>query len=258
MTIHPTAIVDGKAEIDEGVAIGAYSVIGADVQIGKGTVVGPHVVIEGPTRIGKDNHIFQFASLGARPQDKKYGGEATWLEIGDGNTIREFTTFNRGTVQDAGKTTVGDDNWIMAYVHLAHDCRIGSHTIFANNASLAGHVRIDDYVVLGGFALVYQFVHVGEYAILGFSSGVKQNVPPYAMVAGMPAKSAGINIEGLRRHGFSAPDIASIRQCYRHLYQENLLLGEARDKINALAGESQPARKIADFLRETGKRGLVR
>ena len=256
--IHPTAIIDPKAELGRDVSIGAYSVIGANVQIGDNTVVGPHVVIDGPTRIGKNNHIFQFASLGAQPQDKKYGGEDTWLIIGDNNTIREFTTFNRGTVQDNGKTTLGDGNWIMAYVHLAHDCQIGSHTIFANNASLAGHVRIDDHVVLGGFALVYQFVHVGEYAILGFSSGVKQNVPPYAMVAGMPAKAAGINFEGLRRHGFTADEIASIKQCHRYLYQENLLLAEARDKINALASESQPARKIAEFLEHTGKRGLIR
>ena len=153
--IHPTAIIDPKAELDSTVSVGAYSVIGAHVHIGANTVIGPHVVIEGPTRIGQNNRIFQFASLGAEPQDKKYGGEETWLEIGDGNTIREFVTFNRGTVQDAGATRLGDDNWIMAYCHLAHDCQVGSHTVFANNASLAGHVRIDDYVILGGYALVY-------------------------------------------------------------------------------------------------------
>ena len=256
--IHSTAIIDPKAEIDADVSIGAYSVIGANVHIGKGTVVGPHVVIEGPTRIGKNNRIFQFASLGAEPQDKKYGGEETWLEIGDGNTIREFVTFNRGTVQDAGATRLGDDNWIMAYCHLAHDCQVGSHTVFANNASLAGHVRIDDYVILGGYALVYQFVHIGAYSMIAFSAGVKQNVPPFSTVAGMPAKAVGINAEGLRRNGFSADDIATIKQCHRHLYQENLLLAEARDKINALADTSDPARKIAEFLQQTGKRGLIR
>lgn len=256
--IHPTAIIDRRAELDTDVSVGAYSVIGANVHIGKGTVVGPHVVIEGPTRIGQNNRIFQFASLGAEPQDKKYGGEETWLEIGDGNTIREFVTFNRGTVQDAGATRLGDDNWIMAYCHLAHDCQVGSHTVFANNASLAGHVRIDDYVILGGYALVYQFVHIGAYSMIAFSAGVKQNVPPFSTVAGMPAKAAGINAEGLRRNGFSADDIAIIKQCHRHLYQENLLLAEARDKINALAATSDPARQIAEFLRETGKRGLIR
>lgn len=256
--IHQTAIIHPQAHIASDVEIGAYSVIGDEVYIDSGTVIGPHVVIEGPTRIGKNNRIFQFSSLGAMPQDKKYGGEKTWLTIGDGNTIREFVTFNRGTIQDGGETKIGDDNWIMAYVHIAHDCVVGSHTIFANNASLAGHVHIEDYVILGGFALVYQFVHVGAYSILAFSSGVKQNVPPYSMVAGMPAKAAGINKEGLRRHQIPATEIEAIKQAFHCLYQENLLLSEAREKINLLAQQSPAAKRIADFIQQTGKRGLIR
>ncbi|MDO4642767.1 MAG: acyl-ACP--UDP-N-acetylglucosamine O-acyltransferase [Cardiobacteriaceae bacterium] len=256
--IHPTAIIDPKAELADDVSIGAYSVIGAGVQIDRGTTVAPHVVIEGPTRIGKNNHIFPFASLGAIPQDKKYNGEETTLEIGDNNTIREFVTFNRGTVQDIGKTVVGDGNWIMAYIHIAHDCVIGNHTTMANNVTFAGHVRVDDHVVMGGFALVYQFVHIGAYSMIGYCAGVKQNVPPYSLVVESPARIAGINLEGLKRHQFSAEDIASIKKCHRHLYQENLLLEEARHKINALASESDPARKIAAFLEHTGKRGLIR
>lgn len=258
MGIHPTAIIDPLAELADDVEVGAYSVIGAKVYIDSGTVIGPHVVIEGPTKIGKNNHIFQFASIGAMPQDKKYNGEDTWMEIGDGNTIREFVTFNRGTIQDGGVTRLGDDNWIMAYCHLAHDCIVGSHTVFANNASLAGHVHIGDYVILGGYALVYQFVHIGDYSMIAFSSGVKQNVPPFSTVAGMPANAAGINLEGMKRNGFSKEDIESVKKAFHHLYQENLLLSEAREKINALASENDAVKKIADFIQHTGKRGLIR
>lgn len=256
--IHPTAIIDPSAELDSSVSVGAYSVIGAKVQIDAGTTIGPHVVIEGPTRIGKNNRIWQFASLGAAPQDKKYAGEDTWLEIGDGNTIREFVTFNRGTVQDGGVTKVGDDNWIMAYCHLAHDCVVGNHTVFANNASLAGHVHIEDYVILGGYALVYQFVHIGAYSMIAFSSGVKQNVPPFSTVAGMPAKASGINAEGLRRHQFATEEVEAIKKAFHHLYQENLLLSEAREQINQLAMTSSAAKRIAEFIEHTGKRGLIR
>ena len=256
--IHPTALIDPKAELDSDVSIGAYSVIGAGVQIGRGTTIAPHVVIEGPTRIGQNNHIFPFASLGAIPQDKKYGGEDTTLEIGDNNTIREFVTFNRGTVQDIGKTVLGDGNWIMAYVHLAHDCVIGNNTTFANNVILAGHVHIEDHVVMGGAAMVYQFVRIGAYTMVGYCAGVKQNVPPYSLVVESPARIAGINLEGLKRHHFSTDDIAAIKRCHHHLYRENLLLDEARDKINALASESEPARRIAEFLENAGKRGLIR
>ena len=256
--IHPSAVVDPSAEIAPGVAIGAYSVIGAKVAIDSGTEIGPHVVIEGPTKIGRNNRIFQFASLGTMPQDKKYNGEQTWLTIGDNNIIREFVTFNRGTVQDSGATRIGDDNWIMAYVHIAHDCVVGNHTVFANNAALAGHVRIDDHVILGGYALVYQFVRIGVYSIVAFSSGVKHNVPPYSMVAGMPAKAAGINMEGLRRNAFATEEVAAIKTAFHHLYQENLLLAEARGKIDVMAENSAAVATIAAFLGETGKRGLIR
>lgn len=256
--IHPTAIIDPKAEIASDVSVGPYSVIGANVHIDSGTQIGSHVVIEGPTKIGKHNHIYQFASIGAAPQDKKYAGEETWLHIGDHNTIREFCTFNRGTVQDGGQTVVGSYNWIMAYVHIAHDCVIGDHTIFANNASLAGHVHIDDYVILGGFALVYQFVHIGKYAICAFSSGVKQNVPPYSMVAGMPAKASGLNLEGLKRHQFSEQDVSAIKTAHKLIYRDGLLLKDAKIAINTLAENEPAVACIADFLRDTGKRGLIR
>ncbi len=257
--IHPTAIVDSKAEVGQDVSIGAYSIIGADVQIDEGSKIGPHVVIEGPTTIGKDNHIFQYASLGAMPQDKKYAGEPTKLIIGDRNTIREFCTFNRGTAQDNGATVIGSDNWIMAYVHLAHDCVIGNHTVFANNASLAGHVHIHDHVILGGFALVYQFVHIGEYSICAFSSGVKHNVPPYSMVAGMPAKMSGINLEGLRRHAFTAAEVEAIKKAHKIIYREGLLLREAKSKLEELAQTSLSVANILAFIERSGhKRGLIR
>lgn len=256
--IHPTAIIDPKAELADDVRVGAYSVIGADVAIDSGTSIASHVVIEGPTTIGKNNTIYQYASLGAPPQDKKYRGERTWLRIGDNNTIREFCTFNRGTVQDNGETVIGSDNWIMAYVHIAHDCVVGNHTIFANNASLAGHVHIDDHVVLGGFALVYQFVRIGQHAICAFSSGVKQNVPPYAMVAGMPAKAAGLNLEGLRRHGFDGGEIEAIKVAHKLIYRDGLLLNEARAAVAELATRAPVVQCVADFLTDTGKRGLIR
>lgn len=256
--IHPTAIIDPKAELADDVRVGAYSVIGANVRIDSGTVIAPHVVIEGPTIIGKDNHIFQYASLGAMPQDKKYQGEDTKLIIGNGNTIREFCTFNRGTVQDNGATVVGDDNWIMAYVHLAHDCVVGSHTVFANNASLAGHVHIEDHVILGGFALVYQFVHVGAHTICAFSSGVKHNVPPYSMVAGMPAKMSGLNLEGLKRQQFSADDISAIKQAHKILYRQNLLLKDAKPLLAELAEQSEAVARLYRFVEHSGKRGLIR
>ena len=258
-TIHPTAIISPKAELGDNVEIGAYAIIGDNVFIGDNTKIYHHAVIAGNTRIGKNNRIFQFASLGEIPQDKKFNeGDDTWLEIGDGNTIREFTTFNRGTVGGGGITKLGDDNWIMAYCHLAHDCIVGSHTIFANNASLAGHVQIDDFVILGGYALVYQFVRVGAYSILAFSSGTKQNVPPFSMVSGMPSKASGINLEGLRRNNFSAEETQSIKDCFKYLYKENLLLAEAREKIAELALSSPSAKLIADFIADTGKRGLIR
>ena len=199
--IHATAIVDPKAEIAPDVEIGAYSVIGPDVRIGSGTRIGAHVVIQGPTTIGRNNRIFHFCSLGEEPQDKKYAGEPTTLEIGDGNTIREYCTFNRGTIQDAGATRIGNDNWVMAYVHIAHDCQIGNNTIFANNSSLAGHVVVHDYAILGGFTLIHQFCKIGSHVITAVGSVVFKDIPPYVTAAGYDAKPHGINSEGLKRRG---------------------------------------------------------
>lgn len=255
--IHPTAVIDPKAELDSSVKVGAYTVIGADVRIGANTEIGPHAVIEGHTTIGENNRIFQFASLGAQPQDKKYRGEPTRLVIGNGNTIREFTTFNTGTVTGIGETRVGDNNWIMAYVHLAHDCVVGSHTIFANNASLAGHVTIGDYVVLGGYTLVFQFCRIGDYAMTAFSAGVHKDVPPYFMAAGYRAEPAGLNSEGMRRNGFSAEQIARVKEVYKLIYRQGLSLEEAKAKVSALA---QTAPELAVFERffAESSRGIMR
>ncbi len=256
-TIHPTALIDPGAQLGENVSIGAYSVIGAGVEIGDGTSVGPHVVIEGPTRIGRDNRIFQFSSLGAEPQDKKYGGEPTRLEIGDRNTIREFCTFNRGTAQDVGITRVGNDNWIMAYVHLAHDCQIGDHTIFANNAQLAGHVHIGDWAILGGFTVVHQFVRIGAHCLTAMGTILLQDVPPFVTAAGNPAVPHGINSEGLKRRGFSPEAIAALRRAYKTLYRSGLKLEEASVAIAAAASEEPALAPLADFLATPG-RGLIR
>ncbi len=256
-TIHPTALIDPGAQLGENVSIGAYSVIGAGVEIGDGTSVGPHVVIEGPTRIGRDNRIFQFSSLGAEPQDKKYGGEPTRLEIGDRNTIREFCTFNRGTAQDVGTTRVGNDNWIMAYVHLAHDCQIGDHTIFANNAQLAGHVHIGDWAILGGFTVVHQFVRIGAHCLTAMGTILLQDVPPFVTAAGNPAVPHGINSEGLKRRGFSPEAIAALRRAYKTLYRSGLKLEEASVAIAAAASEEPALAPLADFLATPG-RGLIR
>ena len=199
MAIHPSAIVDPKAELDSSVEVGPYSIIGPNVKIGARTKVGPHVVIEGHTTIGEDNHIFQFASLGAMPQDKKYAGEETKLEIGDRNTIREFCTFNLGTAQDVGVTRLGNDNWIMAYVHLAHDCQVGNNTIFANSAQLAGHVHIGDWVILGGFTLIHQFCRIGDHAMTGFGAKISQDISPFVMASGTPTTAASLIFECLQR-----------------------------------------------------------
>ena len=209
--IHSTALVDTKAQLDSSVEVGAYSIIGPNVTIGAGTKIGPHVVIEGHTRIGCDNTFFQFSSIGAAPQDKKYAGEPTRLEIGDRNTIREFCTLNRGTAQDVGVTRLGNDNWMMAYVHLAHDCQIGNHTIFANNAQLAGHVEVGDWVILGGFSNVHQFCKIGPHAMVGMSTSLTQDVPPFVILSGNPAAAHGINSEGLKRRGFTREQIGAIR-----------------------------------------------
>ncbi len=255
--IHPSAIIDPQAEIAEGVTVGPYAVIGADVHIGSGCQIGPHVVIDGPTRLGADNQIYQFASIGAAPQDKKFAGEATELIIGERNVIREGCTINRGTAQDKGKTVLGDDNWIMAYVHIAHDCRVGNHTIFANNATLAGHVEVRDFAILGGFTLVHQFCVVGDYAFTGMGSALAKDLPPYVMATGAPAEPRSVNKEGLRRHQFSAESIQRIHEAYRLLYRRNLPLQEAVARIESQYGAYAEVRKLIDFCHQS-QRGLIR
>ena len=255
--IHPAAIVDSAARIGANVEIGPYSIIGPDVEIGDDTEIGPHVVIKGHTRIGRENRIFQFCSLGEMPQDKKYSGEPTRLEIGDRNTIREFCTFNLGTVQGGGVTSVGDDNWIMAYVHIAHDCHVANKTIFANGASLAGHVTVDDLVIFGGFTGVHQFCRIGAHVITAASSLVLQDVPPYLMVAGNTAQPYGIHVEGLKRRGFTSEAITELKRAYRTLYKSGLLLEEAKAKLVEQAKTQPDVQLMVDFL-EASKRGIIR
>ena len=255
--IHPTAIVDPKAELDSSVEVGAFSVIEAGVRIDSGTTIGSHVVIKGPTTIGRNNRIFQFSSLGEAPQDKKYADEPTTLEIGDGNTIREFCTFNRGTVQDKGATLIGNDNWIMAYVHIAHDCQIGDHTIFANNSSLAGHVDVDDYAILGGFTLIHQFCKIGAHIITAVGSVVFKDIPPYVTAAGYDAKPHGINAEGLKRRGFSPETVMQIKRAYKTLYRNGLTLEEAKRELQLQAANCAELGILLEFL-GTSTRGIVR
>ncbi len=255
--IHPTAIVHPGAGIGRNVRIGAYSLIGEHVEIGDDCDIGPHAVITGHTRIGRGNRIYQFVSLGDAPQDKKYAGEATRLEIGDGNTIREFCTFNTGTVQDQGVTRIGDHNWIMAYVHIAHDCVVGDHTIFANNATLAGHVIVDDYAILGGFTGVHQFCRIGAHVITGIASVVRQDIPPYITASGNPAAPYGINSEGLKRRGFSTDALGALKRAYKLLYRSGLSLAEARTAIETEAQTHPELKPLADFLAVSG-RGIIR
>ena len=255
--IHPTAIIDSKAELDSTVKVGAYSIIGADVKIAAGTTIGSHVVVKGPTTIGKNNRIFQFSSLGEAPQDKKYNDEPTTLEIGDGNTIREFCTFNRGTVQDKGATRIGNDNWVMAYVHIAHDCQIGSHTIFANNSSLAGHVDVHDYAILGGFTLIHQFCKIGSHVITAVNTVVFKDIPPYVTAAGYDAKPHGINSEGLKRRGFSAETIMQIKRAYKTLYRNGLTLEEAKQQLIDQQANCPELGILLEFL-NISTRGIVR
>ena len=255
--IHPQAIIDSRAQLGQGVQVGAFSIIGPDVEIGDGTWIGPHVVINGPTRIGAQNKIFQFSSIGEAPQDLKYAGEPTRLEIGDRNTVREFCTFNLGTAQDGGVTRIGDDNWIMAYVHLAHDCQVGNHTIFANNASLAGHVSVGDYAILGGFTGVHQFCKIGAHVMTGISSVVFKDIPPYVMAAGQPAAPHGINSEGLKRRGFSPAALMALKRAYKTLYREGLTLNEARDKLAEQAQSVAEIQPLLDFI-ATSERGIIR
>jgi UDP-N-acetylglucosamine acyltransferase len=230
--IHPSAVVDAGAELAADVEVGPYAVIGPQVVLGEGTTVGPHAVIEGPTRIGRHNRIHAHATLGGAPQDKKYRGEPTRLEVGDGNTFRECVTVNRGTVQDGGVTRIGHDNWVMAYVHIAHDCLVGDHTILANTTNLAGHVQIGDWVILGGCSQVHQFCKIGAHAMTGVSTVVLHDIPPFVMASGNTAQAHGMNTEGLRRRGFSAPSLAALRQAYKTLYRSGLTLQQAREALS--------------------------
>ncbi len=255
--IHPSAIIHPRARLGVDVSVGAYSVIGEHVEIGDATRIGPHVVIEGHTRIGRDNRIFQFCSLGAVPQDKKYAGEPTELQIGDRNTIREYCSINCGTVQDAGATRIGDDNWIMAYVHIAHDCQVGNRTQFANNATLAGHVHVGDYAILGGFTGVHQFVHIGAHSFTAIATVLVHDLPPYVMAAGDTAKAYGINTEGLRRRGFSSEALAGIKRAYKTLYKSSLTLDQARAALAEQAKTCPEVGVLADFL-QSSTRGIVR
>ncbi|HNX70305.1 acyl-ACP--UDP-N-acetylglucosamine O-acyltransferase [Rivihabitans pingtungensis] len=257
MAIHPTAIIAPGAQIDASVEIGPYAVIGEHVSIGAGTRVGPHTVIEGHTTIGRQNQIFQFASLGAAPQDKKYAGEPTRLEIGDNNTIREFCTFNVGTVQDGGLTRLGNDNWVMAYVHIAHDCLVGDHCILANNATLAGHISIGDHVFLGGLTAVHQFCTIGAHAMTAGGSIVVQDIPPYVTAAGNHAHPAGINSEGLRRRGFDAEQISRIKRAYKQIYRQGLSLEDAKAAITEAAADAPELALFVDFFARA-KRGIIR
>jgi UDP-N-acetylglucosamine acyltransferase len=254
---HPTAIVDPRARIAADVEIGPYAVVGPDVEIGSGCWIGPHVVVTGHTRIGQRNRIFQFASVGEAPQDKKYNGEPTRLEIGNGNTIREFCTLNCGTAQDTGVTRIGDDNWFMAYVHVAHDCQVGSHTVFANNATLGGHVHVGDYAILGGFTGVHQFCRIGAHCITGGGSIVLLDVPPYVTVSGNPAKPYGLNVKGLKRRDFAADTVARLNRAYKTLYRSGLTLNEAKERLAREASECPEVRIMLDFLASSG-RGIAR
>jgi len=255
--IDPRAIVHPDAKIAPGVSIGPFSIVGPRVEIGDDSRIGAHVVIEGRTRLGQRNNIHHHASVGGPPQDKKYGGEDTALEIGDGNTIREYVTINCGTVQDAGVTRIGDDNWIMAYVHIAHDCRIASHTILANLVQLGGHVRIDDWAILGGGVLVHQFVHVGAHSFLGMQTAIGSDVPPYVKISGSPPRPFGLNGEGLRRRGFAPESIQIIKRAYRTLYRSGLSLEDATRELATQAESHAEIRVLAEFLARA-TRGIVR
>jgi UDP-N-acetylglucosamine acyltransferase len=261
--IHPTAIIDPLAELDPTVSVGPYTVIGPHVSIGGGTTIGPHCVIEGCTTIGCNNRIFQFASLGAVPQDKKYAGEPCELVIGDRNTIREFSTFNIGSPGGGGVTRLGNDNWMMAYVHLAHDCIVGDHTIFANNAQLAGHVEVGDWAILGGFTTVHQFVRIGAHGMTALNSMLLADQPPFVMSQGQPAQARSMNFEGLRRRGFSAGRITAVKAMHKALYRAGLTLEEAKERIAELAEKTPEAetdvRMMLSFLeRVSPQRGIVR
>lgn len=255
--IHPQAIIDPSANLAIDVSVGPFSVIGADVEIGEGTVIESHVVINGPTRIGRDNKIYSFAAIGGDPQDKKYAGETTELEIGDRNVIREYCTISRGTAQDTGVTRIGDDNWIMATVHIAHDCQIGNQTIFANSATLAGHVTIEDYVILGGFTLVHQFCKVGAHCFTAMNSVISKDVLPFTMISGHMAKPHGLNTEGLKRRGFSSESLSQLRKAYKIIYRSGNTIEQAVEKLEPMASDCTEVAQLLDFLKGV-TRGIVR
>ena len=257
MSIDPSAVIDPGAKIADKVSIGPFSIIGADVEIGEGTWIGPHVVIQGPTRIGRENKFYQFSSIGEVPQDKKFHGESSLLEIGDRNVVREFCTINRGTEDGGGSTRIGNDNWIMAYVHIAHDCQIGNNTTFANNATLAGHVNIGDYAILGGFTLVHQFTAIGAHAFTGMGSAISKDVPPYVMASGSPASPYGLNSEGLKRRGFDSELRSAIKQAYKLLYRSNKTTEEAVAAMSELCAKYAEVESFANFLKSS-QRGILR
>ena len=254
--IHPTAIVDPSAQIDSGVSIGAYTIVGANVKIGSNTTIGPHVVISGPTTIGKNNRIFQFSSIGEIPQDKKYHGENSELIIGDGNTIREYVTINRGTEEDQGYTKVGDRNWIMAYVHIAHDCNVKNDTTFANGSTLAGHVTVEDFAILGGFTLVHQFCHIGEYSFCAMGTALNRDLPPYVMASGNYASTHGLNKEGLRRRGFSEGCIQALHKSYKILVRNKHSKIEGMAEVEKLAEVFPEVKRFMGFI-ASSKRGIA-
>ena len=257
LEVHPTAQVARGAKLADGVTVGAFSVIGPQVEVGEGTWIGAHVVLDGRLSIGRANKIFHFASLGAPPQDKKYQAEDTAVEIGDNNTLREYVTINRGTAQDVGVTRLGNDNWVMAYVHFAHDVQIGSHTIFANACQLAGHVTVGDWAIFGATTLVHQFVHIGAHAFTGMGTYLPQDLPPFVTAAGNMAKPYGINSEGLKRRGFTPEDIAALKHAYRTLYRRGLPLAEARKRLEAQVAECAQVGELVEFL-DRSKRGIIR
>jgi UDP-N-acetylglucosamine acyltransferase len=257
VNIHPTAQVAPGAELGDGVEVGAYAVIGADVQVGANTRIGPHAVVQGPTRIGADNVIFQFASVGSAPQDKKYKGEPTRLEVGDRNVIRECVTLNRGTTKDQGVTRIGSDNLFMAYAHVAHDCQVGNQCVLANNATLGGHVHLGDWVIMGGLSAIHQFCKVGAHAFIANNAAVTRDVPPYVMAVGQPAGAHSVNSEGLKRRGFTPEQIRNIRNAFRLLYRSGIKLADATAQLAALAREQPELNLIVEFL-PTSTRSIVR
>lgn len=257
MSIDARAVIDPAARLGKDVTVGPFSIIGANVEIGDGTWVGPHVVINGPTQIGRENRIFQFSSIGEIPQDKKFHGEQSRLEIGDRNTIREFVTINRGTDDGGGITRIGNDNWLMAYIHIAHDCIVGNNTIFANAASLAGHVRVEDYAILGGFTLVHQFCAIGQHAFTGMGSAIGKDVPPFVMVNGNPAQPHGLNSEGLKRRNFSKETQQALRDAYKLIYRSGLTLVEVKVKLREMAVTCPEINVMLDFI-ENSQRGILR